>query len=210
MNDERDPSAPTPETLPYRRDGKGRRRVIRIVTIAAAVVCAILAAQLILPTLARPRDGNPRAYCASNLKQIGLGAIMYADSNGGRFPDDLETLVDNEDLCASVLMCPSSAGDVPIAPTTREVVSAMRRARLISYIYLGKGLRLDASPDTVLAYEGVVAHGDGMNVLFVDGHVDYLDGNGARIVLKLAAAGVSPIHYPVVSDSSTTQPSPGN
>jgi prepilin-type processing-associated H-X9-DG protein len=140
------------------------------------------------------------------MKQIGLGAIMYADSNGGRFPDDLDTLMDSQDLSPAVLMCPDSSGDVPVEPTTREVVSTMRKSNLISYTYLGKGLTIQASADTVLLYERLGSHGDGMNVLFADGHVEYLEANEAGIVLKQVSAGSSPILYPLPTSQPMTLP----
>jgi prepilin-type processing-associated H-X9-DG protein len=169
-----------------------------------AAVVLVLAVQLIVPHLSRTYDHPTRIYCASNMKQIGLGAIMYANTNHGHFPDDLDTLVETEDLEPRVLMCPMTAQDVPVAPTTREVVAAMRKADLISYIYVGKGLTTDASADTVVAYEKLTDHTDGMNVLFADGHIEYLEATEAKAVLNQTATGKLPIVYPV----PTTQPSP--
>jgi prepilin-type processing-associated H-X9-DG protein len=131
--------------------------------------------------------------------------MMYAAGNGGRFPDDLDTLMETQDLAPSVLMCPTTSGDVPIAPTTREVISAMRKTSLISYVYVAKGLNVDASADTVLAYERIGDHGDGMNVLFADGHVEYVEGKEAQVVLKQAELGKSPIRYPMPAQPATSQ-----
>ena len=47
-------------------------------------------------------------------------------------------------------------------------------------------------------------HTDGMNVLFADGHIEYLEATEAQTVLNQAATGKSPIVYP----GPTTQLSP--
>jgi prepilin-type processing-associated H-X9-DG protein len=206
MSEQRDPSSPAPETLPYRRDGKGRSRVFRLITVGMGVVCLILAAQLILPGFQRTREPPYRLRCASNMKMIGLGAILYANSHGGQFPDDLDTIMETQDLTPRMLMCPMTAGNVPTAPTTREVVAEMRKLNLIAYVYVGKGLKVDASADTVIAYERPGDHGDGMNVLFADGHVEYLEGKEAQVVLGQVEAEMVPILYPLPETAATKPP----
>jgi prepilin-type processing-associated H-X9-DG protein len=141
------------------------------------------------------------------MKQIGLGAIMYANEHGGLFPDDLDTIVEVEDLPVNVLICPSTSGSPLWGPTTRASMSAMRQAKVISYIYVGKGLKVDASTDTVLAYEALSDHGDGMNVLFVDGHVEFLDTKESAVVLGQAAARTFPMRYPLAVGPAATQSS---
>jgi hypothetical protein len=41
---------------------------------------------ILLPTLARARDSAARVQCASNLRQLGLGVIAYANDNRGFLP----------------------------------------------------------------------------------------------------------------------------
>ena len=48
-------------------------------------IIAVLAA-LLLPALAQAHERGRRAVCASNLRQIGVAAQFYADSNNGHFP----------------------------------------------------------------------------------------------------------------------------
>src|SRR3954468_7860963 len=54
--------------------------------IELLVVIAIVAilASLILPALARSKDSARRIQCISNIRQLGLAAIMYWDDNSGQ------------------------------------------------------------------------------------------------------------------------------
>ena len=52
----------------------------------------------------------------------------------------------------------------------------------LSYIYLGKEMNTKTiSPDTIVAYEPLSNHGDGSNVLFGDGHVEFVSPAAIRI-----------------------------
>ena len=61
-----------------------RRAFTLIELLVVIAVIAILAA-LLLPTLSKAKDRARRNYCASSLRQIVLGALMYADENEDRF-----------------------------------------------------------------------------------------------------------------------------
>src|SRR3954453_23884903 len=45
-----------------------------------------LLVSILLPSLGRAREQANRVKCASNLRQIALGAVMYATENKGKFP----------------------------------------------------------------------------------------------------------------------------
>src|SRR5262245_54641015 len=62
--------------------GAGFTLVELLVVIA---VVAILAA-LLLPTLARAKEEARQTKCASNLRQIALAVMLYADDHEDRFP----------------------------------------------------------------------------------------------------------------------------
>ncbi|MCC7517883.1 MAG: DUF1559 domain-containing protein [Verrucomicrobiae bacterium] len=52
--------------------------------LVVVAIIAILAA-LLLPALRNARDAARSAQCISNLRQIGVAGLMYADESGGRF-----------------------------------------------------------------------------------------------------------------------------
>jgi hypothetical protein len=140
-----------------------------------------------------------RVFCASNMRQIGQAIAMYANDHAGQFPDDLKTVLENEDVTAAVFVCPSSNDQpAPKAPTTQATAAGLLQPGHLSYIYLGKGLTTkSATDDMVILYEPLTNHQSaGMNVLFGDMHVEWFSAVQAAPILKQVAAKQFPVRFP--------------
>ena len=134
---------------------------------------------------------------------------MYAKDHGGTFPADLGTLFREQDLTPSVFICPSSNDVAPIGPTKQAVATNLLTPGHNSYVYLGKGLtETAATGDIVILYEPLSNHANnGMNVLFGDGHVEWLTAAEAQPLLKQVVTGTWPVRLPP-APVAASQPSP--
>jgi prepilin-type processing-associated H-X9-DG protein len=150
-----------------------------------------LAVSILLPSLNRARETANRVKCASNMRQIGQGILLYSNDHQGAYPPDLGTLVKEEPLTAEVFVCPDSDTNVPHKMTpdqTRDWVNAHS-----DYFYLGAGLtQQTALGTTVVLYERDKAHGgDGMNILYGDGHVEFQRLANAKLQIDRSKQGIA-------------------
>jgi len=132
-----------------------------------------LLVSILLPSLSRARETANRVKCGSNMRQIGQGILLYGNENKGNYPPNLGILVKTEELTPQVFVCPS--GNTSFPGGNMAVDDQVKWVNENSdYVYLGAGMNLTARPDTIVAYEKPDAHGgQGMNMLFGDGHVEF-------------------------------------
>jgi|GEM_PF-4346535 len=120
----------------------------------------------------RARETANRIKCQNNMKQIGLAVALYANENRGQYPPDFAAVVKNTDLPIGDFCCPSSNTQLPNRLTRDQAVKWVNDNS--DYIYIGATMKNSSASDLVAAYEKDADHGgDGINMLFADGHVEF-------------------------------------
>ncbi len=171
--------------------------------IELLVVIAIIGvlAGILLPVLSRARESSRRTQCMSNIKQIGMGLIMYANENSDTFPSDtaysgaspamrgLNLLYDTYVSDNKFFNCPSDttvtvATNAGMSTSTSGGTEAFTSTQS-SYGYDRSHTHTDAAdvailadrpPATPSATASTANHnGRGQNVVYVDGHVEFVN-----------------------------------
>jgi prepilin-type processing-associated H-X9-DG protein len=167
--------------------GKGMATTGIILGVASMVLVPCMMS-ILLPSLNRARETANRVKCASNMKQIGNALLVYSNANRGVFPPNLQTLSNALPgaLDATVFVCPSSDDTATAgAPVTLGQGT-------LSYVYV-PGLNIAAPSNAVLLYEPLTNHtNDGVNILFGDGHVEFVQRARAEPMIKAVEAGTNP------------------
>lgn len=134
--------------------------------LAATAAGGALGASIALPSFARARELAKRTVSASNLRGVAMAAHMYASEHDQAFPATLEALVALHALIPAQLVSPRNPD--PSTP---------------SYIYIAGQSPQRDDQRNVLAYERVFSP-EGTNVVFVDGHVEWLRLDDFRTQLR--------------------------
>jgi hypothetical protein len=141
---------------------------------ATMIAPVALMTSILLPSLNRARETANRVKCGSNERQIGQAMLMYANENKQKYPPDLGILVKTEDMVPGVFVCPSSSTGEPPAGLTLDQQADWVNVHT-DYVYLGNGFGTSAPAEQIMLYEKPGSHGgDGMEILFGDGHVDWM------------------------------------
>jgi prepilin-type N-terminal cleavage/methylation domain-containing protein/prepilin-type processing-associated H-X9-DG protein len=171
--------------------------------IELLVVIAIIGilAGILLPVLSRARESARRTQCMSNIKQIGMGLIMYANENTEIFPSDsayagsapamrgLNLLYDTYISNNKVFNCPSdttvsAASNAGMSVSTAGGTEAFTSGQS-SYGYdrwhtqandADVAIAADRPPGTPSATASSDNHSArGQNVVYIDGHVEFVN-----------------------------------
>ncbi|HZK80642.1 MAG TPA: GYF domain-containing protein [Humisphaera sp.] len=155
------------QTNDNRRTGRGFA-IAGLVLGCVGIPLSCLSISIMLPPLNAARQQARQIKSAANEKNIGLAMMMYANANQGQFPPDLITLAKAESLAPDVFVDPGSS-DVPAAS-----IDALESRGHNSYIYTGAGLT-NPGARTVILYEKLHPNGRGVNVLYGDGSVQFVN-----------------------------------
>jgi len=126
-----------------------------------------VAAGIAMPALARGRQQARRVASATNLKGIGMACAAYANDHDDKLPPNLEALIDAAALDSRFLKSPHTPKDFD-GP---------------SYVYI-PGQTLSMNPGNFVAYENPAFCAEGVNVLHLDGHVEFMRPGMFREELK--------------------------
>ena len=198
------PAAPAaPRAVGRKSSGWG----VVALSVGGAVLLIVLLVLILLPPLNRAREQNNRVKCASNLRQIGQAIFIYASVNRGQFPDKPDKLLPY--VGPGVFVCPS-CDDSPAPGATPQIqASNLYAGGHLSYVYVGAGMNTTVgtgtTSTTVVMYEPLTTHRDGVNVLYADGSVSFLPRNAALAMMStLATSATSPATAPATQ--SATRP----
>ncbi|HET6251367.1 MAG TPA: hypothetical protein VFE47_27025 [Tepidisphaeraceae bacterium] len=142
------------------------------VLVVIAIPCLI---SILLPALNKVREEALKAKCAANMRMIASAMITYSGSNGGQYPDSMSTLIRTSGLSPMTYVCPAS-NDTPFTKSASSITEADLPGHC-SYLYTGRGYTtLTLNPNDILLYEAGTDHNSkGMNVLYGDYHVSWIN-----------------------------------
>jgi len=138
---------------------------IAVVSGTVFLLLSLIGCAVFLPALARAREQARRAVCVSNLKQIALAMMMYAQDYREYYPPDMSVLYPSYVSWKKTFICPSTTA------TEQDVSENFS----VCYGYVS-GMNIQDPGDCILACDKENNHrGDGVNVLFNTGYVKWVD-----------------------------------
>jgi hypothetical protein len=151
--------------------GHGTQQPANAILLPLVVAPTAILAGLTLPALAKAKGKAQSINCVNNLKQIGLGARIYATDHNGAFPPSFVAMK-NELSTPKILFCPSDPNHAASATLTWANFDPSQS----SYEYITRGLTESAPGVEKKVLFRCKIHG---HECMGDGHVEQ-KSSGAR------------------------------
>lgn len=142
--------------------------------------------------------GRNRNMCAGHLRELNLALMIYANDHDRKMPASLSELLSyrSADWTITSFSCPGVLGGYPVKPV-EETLLAQIVSGNTDYVYRGAGLELDSHDESVLMHDRLLNHSgdgerEGINVLFLNGRIEWLPLNEAKKVIAELDAGHNP------------------
>ena len=138
------------------------------------LVLLLVAASLVVVALARLenfRQDVNRGICASHMRHVFDSMRVYAANNHGAYPTRLQDVASFFE--SGFPRCPAVDSGPPSASNA-----------ICDFEYVPPKADGSADQTSVLVYEPLGNHGEGMNVLYQDGSVQWIDRKAAQSILK--------------------------
>ncbi len=161
---------------------------------------AAVATSIALPSLNRARETANRVNSASHLKQIGMAILLYSNDHKGLYPPDLSGLVKSQVLTAEVFLNPRSGTSIPQDVKKDAGALAKWAASKGDYEFLAANVKgSEIGSDIAIAYERNLSktlEHDGRNVLYGDGHVEFVGSADFDKLLADSKAAIDKLRQP--------------
>ena len=164
------------------------------------LVLSLLAAAATPMAVVQARRSAERVRCANQLRQLAIGAALYAQANQDVVPADFDAVgtVLGAGALTAVCSCPGARRHGAAAPTT------LKSGAACSYVFIPpppgvtRFAQIRNPGMTPMAFEPLANHGGReLNVVYWDGHVESHSGPAAQamaaqLAARVAAAAPSP------------------
>ena len=130
-----------------------------VLTLDQAKIISLLG-ESVAPAIQKARNMARRAASASNIRSLLIGFNMWACDHQDEFPPDLQTL-------AKASLVPPETLSSPLRPELGQA----------AYVYVRPAVqtsKLENPAEQVVLYEAHDHFGEGINVGFADGHVEWM------------------------------------
>jgi len=150
---------------------------------AGFMLAAPMTAAIGLPATYRAKAQAQRAQAGNNLRMIGVALQMYAVDHN-QYPPDFGPLLAEKKVTLDTLVSSHAGTQVPPEVRKGNLDEQANWANSRSdFVYLGAELKPNAGATAILVYERPDGR-PGMNMLFGDGHIEWIDVESARQMIE--------------------------